>query len=141
MGAVDDGVVVVQHRSQVRSGEDRAELEGELVGVGVGVDLGGGLRLPGRLGEEITPLTLVLGHAVAHRPATAAHVGGHADEEAAAREDPLLDVVEVAVAEALQPSRPGGVPEMTGAITWVIRLERAVSIVSSWSCSFEPKSA
>ena len=108
-GAVDDRVVVVEDGCDVRSGEDGAELERELVGVGAGGELAGGVRLAGRVGEELEPLLLVEGDAVAYRPVPAAHFGGCGDEEAAAGEDPLLDVVEVAVTEPLEePAAWGG---------------------------------
>ena len=62
-----------------------------------------GVRLAGRLGQELAPLLLVEGDAVAYRSVPAAHFGGCGDEEAAAGEDPLFNVVEVAVTQALQP--------------------------------------
>jgi hypothetical protein len=62
---VDDRFVVVQHRCEVRSGEDRSEFECDLVGLGVGIGPIGGVRIAGRLREEVTPLALVVGHAVA----------------------------------------------------------------------------
>jgi hypothetical protein len=67
-GAVDDRVVVVQDGCDVRSGEDCAEFERELVGVGFGGELVRGACLAGRLGQELTPLLLVEGDAVAYRP-------------------------------------------------------------------------
>ena len=80
-----------------------AEFERELVGVGAGGELVSGVGLAGRLGQELAPLLLVEGDAVAYRPVPAAHFGGCGDEEAAAGEDPLFNVVEVAVTEPLQP--------------------------------------
>ena len=59
------------------------------------------MGLTGRLGQELLPLPLVEGNAVAYRPVPAAHFGGCGDEEAAAGECPLFHVVEVAVAEPL----------------------------------------
>jgi hypothetical protein len=91
-GAADDRVVVVQDGCDVRSGEDRAKFERELVGVGARGKLVSGVRLAGRLGEELAPLLLIEGDAVAYRSMPAAHFGGCGDKEAAAGEDPLFDV-------------------------------------------------
>ena len=60
-GAVDDRVVVVQDGCDVRSGEDRANFERELVGAGAGGELVSGVRLADRLGEELAPLPLIAG--------------------------------------------------------------------------------
>jgi hypothetical protein len=58
-GAVDDRVVVVQDGCDVRSGEDRAELEGKLIRVCAGQQVGGGVRVAGGLDEQLAPLVLV----------------------------------------------------------------------------------
>ena len=100
-GAVDERVVVVQDGCDIRSGQKCAEFKRELVRVGAGKELVRGMGLAGRLGQELLPLPLVEGDAVAYRPVPATHFGGCGDEEAAAGEYPLFDVVEVAVAEPL----------------------------------------
>lgn len=65
-GAVDDRVVIVQDGCDVRSGENRAELERELVGVGAGREFVSSVRLAGGIGQELPPLSLIEGDAVAY---------------------------------------------------------------------------
>ena len=67
-GAVDERVVVVQDGCDIRSGQKCAEFEGELVGVGAGGEFVRGMGLAGRLRQELLPLPLVEGDAVAYWP-------------------------------------------------------------------------
>jgi hypothetical protein len=58
-GSVDDGVVGVQDGDDVGAGEDRAELERDLAGVGVPRQLALVMGLLGGPLEELAPLLLV----------------------------------------------------------------------------------
>jgi hypothetical protein len=96
--AVDDCVVVVQDGRDVGSGEDHSELERELLGVATCGELVG-VRVMCDFAQELTLLALVKGDAIAYRSVSSAHLRGGGDEEAPAGEDPLLDVVQVALAQ------------------------------------------
>jgi uncharacterized OsmC-like protein len=89
----------VQDGDDVRAGEDRAELEGELVGVGAGWELALVLRLPRGLLEELAPLPLVRRDAVVDAAGAPPQLGRGGDEEAAAGEHPALDVGQEPLAE------------------------------------------
>ena len=89
-------------------------------------------------GQELRPLPLVEGDAVADGPGPAAHFGREAVEEAATRKYPLFDVVEVAVAEPLQPVATLEAVVIAGMTTCWMKFARAASTVASWSSSFDP---
>ena len=74
-GAVDDGVVGVQDGDDIGAGEDRAELEGGLVGVGAWRELALALGLARGLLQQLAPLLLVAGDAVVDGAGAAAELG------------------------------------------------------------------
>src|SRR5215468_798795 len=96
-GAADRVEVVVEDANDVGSGQDDPQLEGELSGVGAVWQfalVGGGAGFPG---EQVTPLLLDAGYFVVNPARLCAYLGGCRDEEAPAREDPPLDVGQVAL--------------------------------------------
>ena len=87
----------MEDADDVGSGEDDPQSEGELGGAGAVwqfalVGSGAGL-----LGEQVTPLLLDAGYFVVNAACLCAYLGGCRDEEAPAREDPPLDVGQVAL--------------------------------------------
>lgn len=82
----------MQDRDDVGPREDRAELEGDLVCVGVGGELAFSLGLASGLVQQLAPLALVGRDAVAYAPGARAELGRGHDEEAAPREYTALDV-------------------------------------------------
>ncbi len=106
-GTVDDSLVRMQHRDDVRAGEEGAELEGELFGVRAGLKLTLLFRGQRLVLEQVSPLLLILRDAIADRSGPGSEFGGGGDEEAASWEDSAFHVREEALAQGREPIAPG----------------------------------
>ena len=97
----DFGVAMEQVRD-VGAGEHGTELEGELLGRSLRMEMPE-LRRSGRtLPEQGSPLLLLQGHAIADRSRAPADFGRHRGKEASARPLPKRDVIQVALAKRAQ---------------------------------------
>ncbi len=80
----------------VAQDHERVELEGDLLRVGAGVEIAGGLRGRDLLGEQREPVVAERHRLVADGARARVELAHRRDEEAPAGEDALLDVVEEA---------------------------------------------
>ena len=115
-------------------------LECELPGVLVLPDRSLGLRVADRRDEQVEPRTNPLEGEIANGPRMRVELRGNGGEEAPPGEEVVLDVLEKALSELLQPVDPVGA-RRAGSTTCSAKIVFAVSMVASCSSSLEPKCA
>jgi len=99
---VESCAIAVEQKLGVGLGEHCVDLEGELLDARVGVKLISPFRLAYGRRDQLRPVGLDLGDAIAYRARPGVKLGGNRREEATAGEDQTLDVREEALAEHLE---------------------------------------
>jgi len=89
----------VEDADDVGSGQDDPQFEGELRGVGAVWQLAFLGGSAGFGGEQVMPLLLGAGYFVVDAACLCAYLGGCRDEETPGREDPPLDIRQIALTE------------------------------------------
>ncbi len=137
-GLVEDALVGADHPFQIGAKQHGANFKNHLIDIGVAIDFAGGAGLVQGLGEGLDPMGLNLHDTVAGGAGLGGELGGDGGEEAAAGEDPLLQMVQKRFNGTVSRASPWS-DSGTGSSTSRVKISAAVSMVASSSSSLDLK--